>query len=170
MKRPEERNKVTPEYFYDSVAKKTGVSREVVKDIYSKYLSRIVDVARVDSKIVIKGLGRLELDPKKTMAHLYKFNINMLKYQEAFDSGSLGPTLQSQVEKTSRILKHLKKLEKVHGFIKGYIQDFRANHRRFDELFDNEGNCRKSFQSKNEDMQELPIQLGECEDITGVQG
>lgn len=168
MRPVEQRNRLTPEYFYPEVAKKFGVPVELVRDIYTKYLSKIVATAKEDNKVFIKGLGSFERDPKKLIGQLHKFDRIYEKVPQEFENDELEPRFFSLINTTSRYYKQLLEIKKKYEFVERYIQDIRANNGGVEKLFDNEGNCRRSFSKKNIHLQELPIQLEECEDISGV--
>lgn len=168
MRRPEEKNKINVDFFYDSVAKKLGLPREIVKDVYTKYLTRVQQVAKRDNKVMMKGLGTIEIDPKKLLAKLYAFDKTYEKYREAFESDELERDLYYAVQVTSKALKRLKEITKKYDFVERYIQDIRSNNGGVEKLFDNNGNCRKDFREKDIDLQQLSVSVGECEDVPGV--
>lgn len=170
MKRPPEPNKVTPDYFYERVAKKVGLPRALVKDIYEKYLTRVTEMCKIDTKINMIGLGSITVDTRKHLHRLHSFNRLYARDPSLFDSDEVQEWLYRYIKNTSKVIKNLIIVtDQKYDYLKRYLEDTRADSTGIKELFDNEGNCRRDFRIKDKNMQELSIQLGECEDVGGIQ-
>jgi len=153
-----ETNKLTPEFFYERVAKKTGVSKDQVKELYSKYLNRLQEVSRLDNKIMVRGLGTFELNPKKVLSKLYALDrlLDMARYKEIVESSEPLPDwIEERLVVAGKLIKHLNQLEYKHGYIKGSVEKFWANSRRLDQFVDSKGCRRRSSGEAISDLQEL---------------
>lgn len=165
----EERNKVTPDYFYTEVSKKVGVPRELVKDIYEKYLARVKQCTKADVKVIMKGLGTIEANPKGLLANLHAFNRYYDRSADLFLNNQLPPATYKYIQKTSVIIKRLNQTLKKYVFLKKYFEYFWRNPGGINELFDNQGNCRRDFRIQDENLRELPIQFRICTNKRRIQ-
>jgi hypothetical protein len=154
-------NKLTPDYFYEAVAKKTGVPKDVVKDVYNKYLSRVQELGRTETKIMIKGLGTFQLSPSKLLAKVYNTHNVILHCYDAFTAAELEPWAYEKLEKTSVILKKLNQLKKKYEFIERSLEDIWSDQRGIAEFLDNQGNYRRDIKKADGNLQQLPKQEDE---------
>lgn len=157
-KRPKaEDNCLTPEYFMPIVAKKLNVPVGAVREVYTKYLSNLSEVMKVEKRVFIKNLGSFELDPRKCLYQLWRF----AEYCEvALPEGAVTAT-QTQLDKyqeASRILKLLLDSAIKYEYIQESIRKIRTNNRRFDQLFDDQGECRESFILTDDYLQQLSVE------------
>lgn len=150
-----EANKVTPDLFYEAVAKKTGVSKDIVKDIYMKYLGRVQEVARKDIKVMIKGLGTFQMNPNKSFGRLYAIDRLLDMYKEKFTLEETPDWMEVRLDQASGIIKNLNQLKKKYEFIERSMENFWSNSRRLKEFLDNKGHRRDYRGKANEHMQEL---------------
>lgn len=141
-----------PDYFFEKVAKETGVSQTEVREVYSKYLSRIAETMDTDIRVMLRNLGSFELDPRKCIHELWKFANECDKLFPRSAGGE--PAIISRksaewYEDTSEIYVKLLELRRKYGFIEKSIEKIREDRGRFDELFDSEGKRRESFYGEN---------------------
>jgi len=149
----EEKNKLTPEFFFADVAKKNKVDVKIVRELYNNYLKRVLECVKTERKVMVRGLGTLQFDERKLLKVLYLFGDFLNKYPEKFiDSITFKHDLW--YKEMSKVYKELLKLKPLKGYeyIEGSLQKLRLNYGRIEELFDNKGNCRRDFIIKNEDM------------------
>lgn len=156
MRRLYEANKITPEFFYESVAKKMGVSKDIVKDIYTKYLSRVQEVSKKDLKIMIRGLGSFQVNPNKAFGRLYAIDRLIDKYWH--EEEGLPDWVIERANQASELIKNLNTLKKKYEFIEGSMEKFWANQRRLAEFLDNQGNRREYIRKENANLQQLSEQ------------
>ena len=155
-------SKVYPAFFFEEVAKKNRVDVKVVEELYHHYTQRVKFCLRTEPKVVMKGLGTFEYTPGKLLKYMYNFAKYLDKHPTAFIESVSGKH-SSWYTNMSKIYKELLKLNQTYEYIKGSIEKLRVDYRRFEELFDNEGNCRRSFKIEDGEMQDMSIQLSECE-------
>lgn len=150
-------NKLTPDFFYKEVAKKVGVDEEIVKDIYLKYLNRLQDLSKTETKIMVRGLGTFELDPKKLIYNLYTMDGKIYNQMNLFlnDCVDRPKWILSTLDTIQILIKKVNQLKTKYGFIERSMENFWANSRGIKELFDNEGNYRRHFEKENGDLSEL---------------
>jgi len=154
--------KVYPEFFFEQVSKKTKIDVKTVEKVYRDYIQRVKFCIRTEPKVVMKGLGTLEYTPGNLLKVLYKFGIYLDKHPDKFVD-SVEKKHQSWYEQMSVAYKELLKLNQLYEYIEGSIEKLKLNHRRIEELFDNEGNCRRSFEIEDGEVQDMSVQLSECE-------
>lgn len=151
-------NKLTPDFFYETVAKKTGVTVEVVKTIYSKYLNRLEELSRTEAKIMVRGLGSFELDPKKLIYNLYVLDRKIYAYYSQYINDCVDRPywVLDRLDKVQKIIKHINQLKSKYAFIEGSMEKFWSNSRGIKELFDHKGDYRVNFTKTDGDLSNLP--------------
>jgi hypothetical protein len=149
-------NKMTADSFYGEVSKKLGISKDVVKDIYMKYLSRVQEVARKEVKVMVRGLGTFEVHPNKAFARLYAID-RIISYKDDIYSKDVLPSwAYEKIEMGVKIIKHLEKLKHKYEFIEKSMEDFWTNQRGINKYVDHQGNYRRDFKKETGDLQCLP--------------
>jgi hypothetical protein len=93
---------------------------------------------------------------------MYGFAKFLAKYPDMFVE-EVKPSHNAWYKAVSDAYKEVLKLNQKYEYIKGSIEKLKVDYRRFEELFDNEGNCRRSFKIKDGEMQDMSIQFDECE-------
>lgn len=158
----QEINRLTPEFFYPIIAKRLKIDVSIVRVVYEKYVARVKECMRKDKKVMVRGLGTFEMDPGKMLHMLYLFAMYLEKRPESFVD-EIAEKHDLWYKEMSYVIKELGVLQLIKGneYIKGSIEKLRVNYRRFDELFDNDGNCRKDFRIQDGDMQGMPSVLEE---------
>lgn len=148
-------NKLTPEFFYESVAKKTGVPKEIVKDVYSKYLSRVQEVARKEKKIMIKGLGTFQMSPNKVIARLHLCHNSILDHPEGYFAEEMELVYYTRIVQASEYLKHLNQLKIKYEHIEKSLENIWSNQRGLPEFLTREGVYRRDIRKKDDGLQQL---------------
>jgi hypothetical protein len=164
----EELNRLKPSFFYNEVAKRTGVERAIVEDIYTKYLSRVSELSKTETKLFIKGLGTFERHPNNILTRMYDIFYYINKHMEYFQAGLISPKQYAYLNKMESYMQDLEKLKFKYKYVEKSVEKYWSNCRGVEEFFDREGRIRKDFIIKEGDLREMPISLEECEDFGGI--
>jgi hypothetical protein len=164
----EELNRIKPSYFYETVAKKTGVSKEIVEDVYNKFLARVTELSKTELKIVVKGLGTFERHPNCIFTRMYEIWGVVKNSLEHYESGVIYEDQLNKLKDMESLISDLEKLKVKYKYVEKSIEKFWANCGGFEEFIDRQGRVRKDFEIKKRGMQQLPLSIEECEELEGV--
>lgn len=164
----EELNRIKPSYFYETVAKKTGVSKEIVEDVYNKFLARVTELSKTELKIVIKGLGTFERHPNNIFTKMYEIWAIVRSNLEYYKAGVIYEDQLNRLQSMESLISDLEKLKVKYKYVEKSIEKYWANCGGFEEFIDRQGRVRKNFETKKRGMQELSLSIEECEEFEGV--
>lgn len=151
-------NKLTPEFFFESVAKKSGVSVNEVRILYNHYINRVKQCLRTDKKVRVTGLGTFELHPLKMLGKLYRFGEYLDRHPDYFRD-IIWEQHDIWYREVAGYYKQLLTLKPKYEYIDGSLEKLRQHSRRIEELIDNEGNRRRSFETTHERLLPMSVQF-----------
>lgn len=149
-------NRLTPEYFFPIVSKKTGVSIEIIRELYGFYLKRVQECTKTENKIFMRGLGTIQLSAGKSLHELYIFGRMLDIHPDILIEGEPQESKYVGVyHYTSDIYQRLLKAKVKYPYIEKSILKLKEVHVRIGDLFNLDGTCKLEFEIKEKEQNNL---------------
>jgi nucleoid DNA-binding protein len=161
----EELNRIKPDFFYAEVAKKTNVSKDIVEEIYTKFLNRVTELSKTESKIFIKGLGTFERHPNNIFSNMYTIANYVIKNPDIFREDAITERQLTYILRMEGFFSDLEKLKTKYKYVEKSIEKFWTNSGGLEEFFDDKGRVTKDFKIKEFHLSDVSFPLEECEEF-----
>lgn len=139
-----EENRLTLEYFYPAVAKRTGVHIDIVRDVYKNYVKRIQECLKTEKKVMMRGLGSFQLNINKMLNILKRFGKFAENHPEVYET-SASEKYDRYYNDMSKMYKEILTLTDKETNAHERLDEVRGAYPKLKELLDKEGNKLKQY-------------------------